>query len=84
MNWINSDILTPLRPSNPNCFGYWIVPIIDMAESVLIQKGEYNNTIDLSEEYILFCAPLSDCLSTPNMNFVFNLAEQGIPLDNEE
>ena len=61
------------------CVTAWAFGCVATAESVLIMNGWEDNTVDLSEQYLLECTSNSSCAGTSSVRIVMNKALEGIP-----
>ena len=63
------------------CGACWTFATTAVAECKLIQEGTYDNTLDLSEQYLLECTQLSDC-NGGYLEYSFELtANGGLPTE---
>ena len=77
LNWANNNVVTSVK-SQGKCGTCWSFATIAMCESSLILKDIEDESIDLSEQYLLDCTFRSTC-SGGYLYFAAQTAVQGVP-----
>lgn len=69
LDWRNKNIITSIK-NQGSCGSCWTFATNAYGESRMIQRGQADLSIDLSEQYLLSCTPQCSC-SGGYLEYVF-------------